>query len=382
MKRLIFITLLCCLQTSLFAVSINVFPTTVGRTKQAVISIDFDLEFASKDWKPEYLKYSLIPPGGDRVFCSEVVAVGKRMRFIFQINPANFVVFEKLVSDSTGYYLQNDEPIELSGETIAPGGLHDLTVIKINRIDEEAWKKYVVDEYSSEYLFSHLFKVGTPLGTGDSSKTTYFVELVQSGLWDHIGDWSMFWGIKGRWSTNQSDKLNYVQLFPLTIFHNSPVLNLAGSMGVETGYLGFSTEGRSFLKGEVEYRIPYNPIDLTLGKPRLRLKPVLDLSIQGSMGWGNVALPDSVKNGMDVNCSVRYDIPLGSVYYLQSNAEGFYSTITRDVQYRYDFSLGYIVDGSIRIAAEYKQGYQNVTYQFDKQILLGFVVDVLNENNQ
>jgi hypothetical protein len=380
MKMIVYTFTLLSFAISTYALNVRISSTSVGRSKRVIVVIDFDTTIASS-WKPDSSKYSLNSGDGDQVGCSkvEIVSAGKRLRCTFKITAANFTVFDRLISDSVGYYLQNNEPIELTNYTVAEGELAELSVSKIGRINVEAWKKYVLDEYSSSYLFPHLLKVGTPLGLTDSTKTIYFVELIQSDDWGHAGNWSIFWGLKGRWSTDREDRLNYAQLYPFTIFHSDPILKVASSVGIETGYLGFKRDGRAIVRGEVESRVPYNPIDFTLGNPRLRISPIIDFAIQGNWAWSDVSLPDSARRSVDVSCGIRYDVPVGSVYLLQSNIVGFYSTLTRDFLYRYDISLGYVVDGSIRIAAEFKQGYQNVTYQFDKQLLLGFVVDVLNE---
>ena len=49
------------------------------------------------------------------------------------------------------------------------------------------------------------------------------------------------------------------------------------------------------------------------------------------------------------------------------------------MQYAYELSLGYVANGDIRVMALYQQGYQGVTYQFDRKLLLAFAFDMLNE---
>lgn len=356
---------------------VGIGPTAVGRTKEVMIPVEFAETLRIK---PDSSKYALLTGSGEKVYCSKVVAVNKRMRFFFQLNSANFVIFERLISDSTGYAIINFESVASDGDTIHSGDLVDETQGKIRRISESAWKKYILDEYASQYLFPHSLNVGTQLGAGDSTKTVYFLELVQSGSWISSEKISVFWGIKGRWSTDNQDVMNYTKFYPATILFNGSSSRFSLMAGVETGYLGFRKQGRGAVKGEFQFRLPFNPIDFTLGTPRWRINPVMVLSGQWNTGWSDVKVPDSLKSSFDVRAAIRYDIPVGKNYYLQTSVIGNYSTVTEKLDYSYEISLGYIANGEVRIMALYKQGYQEVTYQYDRKLLLGFAFDILNQS--
>lgn len=352
--------------------------TYVDYTPAAKIILGSDSTIRSQSLDSN--KFALVNGAGEKIYSKRIQVTNKRINLVFPINSDNFVIFEQLVSDSSGYFLENEQEIEMSNGTVDIGELIPLTKGSIRRIPETSWKTYVLNEYSSHYLFPHEFKVGTRLGDEDTTKTTYFLELSQSGNWVNSEQPSIFWGLKGRWSTGKNDKFNFVQFYPLTLLYNQTSWRISVSTGLETGNQGFGKQGRGALKGEAQFRLPFNPVDFTLGNPRWRINPVINLSFQGNLGWADVALPDSIKRSADITCKIRYDIPVGKNYYLQTSAVGNYSTITKEIQYQYDFSLGYIVNGTIRIMAEYKQGYQEVTYQFDKQLLLGFALDILNES--
>lgn len=353
--------------------------TYVDPARKASIVLEFDDKLIQI---PTDSKFALVNGAGEKVHCSKVQAKSgiSFVTFVFEINSADFSMFERLVSDSSGYYLDNDEVMEFSGGNIPPGALQEMTKNRIGTILEDDWKRYILNEYLSQFLFPHHFKVGTRLGIQDSTKTVYFLELVQSGNWVDNSVLSVFWGVKGRWSTDVEDRLNNVQFYPVTVLLSKASWRVALSTGVETGYQGFGRLGRGTLKGEFQFRSPFNPVNLTLGSPRWRINPVVTLSVQGNLGWANVRLPDSVKNGLDASVQIRYDIPVANSYYLQTNAKWNYSTVTKEVQYLYEFSLGYILEGSVRVMAFYRQGFQDVSYQFDKQLLLGFAFDVLNQS--
>ena len=333
-------------------------PTAVGRTKRVVIAVDFDSLVTSA---PTASKCSLVAPGPQKVYCTEVVAFGSRIRFIFQVTSADFREFESLVADSNGFFLLNEEPIIFGRDTLAAGELEELTKDRIRTIAETDWKKYILDEYSAQYFFPHTFSVGSQLGLADSTKTSYFMSLVQSGNWFNGNGYSMYWAVQGRWSTDAQDKLNFAQFFPLALQYNGVSTRTAAMTCVETGFLGFGRGGRVSLLGQYQFHLPFNPIDLTLEHPRWRLNPVVTLAAQGGLTWANARLPDSTKRNFDGSIELRYDIPVASVYYLQTKCKGFYSTITKAVQYAYELSLGYVANGDIRVMALYQQGYQGTT---------------------
>ncbi len=374
--------LLCMsLLTSLIADSAlcaDVAPTSVGTTKELVVKVDFHAKITST---PDPSKYWLGAPGGEKVYCTSSTVIGKsktRIGFVFQITPANEAVFEKLVWDSSGYYLSNDEPIVTESSEVAQGELKNLTRDGIGRISQNDWNQYVMDAYAANYLFPPELNIGRNLSFEDSNKTIYNIEFAHSDAYLYSSDWHVFWGMKGRWSTDGNDRLNFAQLYPLILLHASPTLKFDAMAGVETGYLGFSKQGRALTKGELRYRLPYNPLDFTFGTPRVRIKPVLDLSFQGNWAWSDESLPDSLKRSADISADIRYDIPVGARYYLRSSVGADYTTTSKQLLYQYDLSLGYIVDGTIHIAAEYRQGYQAVSYQFDKQLLIGIGLELFD----
>jgi hypothetical protein len=326
-------------------------------------------------------QFSINNGTGESVFCTRIVIGKNRVKFFFLIKPSNFYAFEKLVTDSVGYFLDNKENIRLSDTTIQPGELHTITQNAIRKIPEDSWKKFVSNQYSAGYLFPPTFGVGMDPGaigadSARSAQTVYYVHLIQSGNWTDNAP--LFWGIQGRWSTGHNDKANFVKFYPLTVLFNTGVCKLSLGSGIETGYLGFEKQGQGILKADARFRLPFNLIDLTLGSPRVRIFPMISMSAQGNLGWADVPFSDSLKRDYDITAGIRYDIPISKTYLLQVGGKANYASSTQKVQYQYDMSLGYIANGTLRIAAAYEQGYQEVSYQFDRKLLLEFAFDVLN----
>jgi hypothetical protein len=156
------------------------------------------------------------------------------------------------------------------------------------------------------------------------------------------------------------------------------LLKVFAATGIESGYLGFAKQGRASLKGEAHYRLPFNPINMTLGFSRVRVNPTLSLAAQASDDWTDFDTLTSHKNHNDVTAGARYDIPVSDRYLLRLDAKANYGSALKKLQYQYHLSLGYIAGNTVRIAASYQQGYQEVSYVFDRELVLNFIFDVLN----
>ena len=362
--------------------------TTVQKESKEVIVI---MRF------PSSISANYTPVPGDFILATEteqlaasqiMIAPPSRVNMMvtFEVNSSSFVILEGLVSNTdtaaTGYYITNTQPILMADSTqMGAGGLKTYMLNRIPTISSTTWESYILDDYSAHYLFPQLFHIGTEVNPQDSADRSFYLEVQESKSWAPLlGSLSLNWGIEGRVSTSKTDSLQYAKIYPLVAQLNGISSRGALMAGVESGYEGFGKKGRVALKGVYQFRLPYNPVDLTLGFSRWRINPVLNLSVQGNAYWSDTALPDSLKSGADATLSLRYDIPVGKSYYLQTFAQGNYSTLTKELQYLYNFSFGYIIDGSIQVLASYQQGYQNVTYTFDKQLLIGIAISALNSN--
>lgn len=319
---------------------------------------------------------------------SDTVEIFKNRRKLaihFLCTPASFEIFSEMVGSTSaiinGYSLVNRFPIVLKDTVIDVGVSEKITKNTLHSIRESAWREYILNEYASHSLFPSRFNVGTQSTQENTNGTQYFIELSQSGMWANADQNQFFWGLQGRWSTRENDKLNFVQFYPAIIQWEISSWKIASMVGIETGKEGFLTAGRGTVKGEVYTRLGgwANIIDMSFGAPRLRLNPTIFASLQGYMNWSSISISDSARFGGDVIAGIRYDIPVGSNYLLQVNAKTLYSSLTKTLQYQYDISLGYILDGTLRIAATYKQGFQEVTYQFDRQLMFGVAIDILSQ---
>ncbi len=350
-------------------------PPAVGKNRMLVIPVDFSSAVRSA---PDARDCFLEGTGSERVYCEELAVIDRRIRFVFRVTPADFPVFDRLVTDPGSYALSSNGPIILAHDTLAPGALGEATAGRIPAIDPQAWSEYVLGDYASHYLFPQTFEVGTSIALHDSAVSVYHLEIAQSDRLFSAGSWSVFWGIQARWSSSKTDRMNYIRFYPVTALRPEPLFPVALSAGVETGPQGFSTAGRAFVSGTMEVRLPFNIIDMTFGAPRWRLNPLITLSLQAYRAWSGTALPDSLARGIEASSAIRYDIPVGKRYYLQTSTTFFYATGVRTIRYRLSTSIGYVVDGAMRVLLSYREGYQPVTYLYDSQLLAGIAFDPLN----
>lgn len=345
---------------------------------QILIKGNFERNQSDMGKRIDFDKIYIDNGNGEKIYSSQVMYVKKQMRIYFHISSNNFVVFEKLVSDSVGYFLNNTEDIQVGDSLINVGELQNITRNNIGKIKKDSWNEYVLNAYSANYLFPSTFDFGTELGLNDSAKTAYYLHIVHSGGWGK--NIPMFWGVKARWSTSDSDKANFMQIYPLTILLiKSPLSKISLGTGIESGYLGVAKEGRATIKTDAQFRLPFNPVDLTLGFPRVRVNPIITISAQYDNNWSDTNTSASYSQGYDVNAGLHYGIPISDKYYLQADSKLNFASQTQKVHYQYSLTFGYIANGTVRVAASYQQGYQEVSYVFDRKLLLGFAFDVLNK---
>jgi hypothetical protein len=328
-------------------------------------------------------KFALVTGSGQKVYASRVTGNrtgGKILKITFNVTTANFAAFEGLVGSDSGAYLINEAEIAFTSGTYAEGALQTDTQGKLAPITESDWNQYIINAYTSNYLFPQEFKVGTNLGQGDTSSLSYYLDVQQSRPWvTTTSNISFFWGLEGRWSTLANDPFNYAKLYPVVLQYDLVFSRLSLLGGVEIGAGGIGKNGRGTGMLNYEFRLPFDLVDLTFGSPRARIHPLIDISGQFSKAWSDTTLPDTLQQGLDVTGSIRYNIPVMDKYLLQTNACVNWSYQTKKVHYLYDLSLGYVVNGSVRVMVQYKQGYETVTQTFDKQLLVGFAFDALSK---
>jgi hypothetical protein len=144
---------------------------------------------------------------------------------------------------------------------------------------------------------------------------------------------------------------------------------------------------RTRINGSLTYTtmLP-NLIDLTFGsQKRLRLKPVVKLSVEYWDEINDYAVPDKLLKGGRIGGEIYYFVPVMERYSLL--VEGNVGFIlgdqfkkkhgAEDVVSRFDISLGYEVpDADLKILAKYSFGQNDISFMRDDRLLLGLAIDL------
>lgn len=190
--------------------------------------------------------------------------------------------------------------------------------------------------------------------------------------------------VKGQISTDSDDPLSRFHIYPVNVNLYSSrriPMNIVGQLGLE-GNQKF-TNGR-FNANLYWQGITPNLIDLTQGKHRLRLKPVLKLGVKGFQEFDNNRDESSNELSGEAYAELYYYIPILEYYSLLLEANVFYVFSNeimpeREIRWNYDATLGIKIPGTdFKIIAKYSFGENDMNFVKDDKLLLGFAMDILN----
>lgn len=186
---------------------------------------------------------------------------------------------------------------------------------------------------------------------------------------------------EGRVSTIPDDTLNYLKIYPLNMnIYTDDLLRHHAVLrsGIEADQL-FSTV-RVNLGLNVESIIP-NLIDLSYGHNRLRLKPVVSAGVSF---YNELRVPDGKDKQSEFlfHGEIYYYIPIMEAYYLLLQGRTFYDT-GRDPadawNYNASIALGLELSSApATIIARYIFGVNEITFEHDDQLLIGFAMDLFS----
>jgi hypothetical protein len=312
---------------------------------------------------------------------SMIQLVEQRAEVIEQFsNRRNYVFIDKpmRVKLTNGDYL-----------VVTPKALMEasLTNLVLSEQDREMW---IQARGGAHTLYQNRIDFGIRGDVADTARRefilsfSYFGIPVQSTPW-----WSV--AAKGQISSNKNDPLSKIGFFPLTV---GQTFGFEEAKPFTTGEIRawFGVEGdqplkRTRINGSLTYTtmLP-NLIDLTFGsQKRLRLKPVVKLSVEYWDEINDNVLPDKLLKGGKAGGEIYYFIPVMERYSLL--VEGNVGFIlgdqfkkkhgAEDVVSRFDISLGYeMPDADLKILAKYSFGQNDISFMKDDRLLLGFAVDL------
>ncbi|MBE0662761.1 MAG: hypothetical protein IH597_09850 [Bacteroidales bacterium] len=187
---------------------------------------------------------------------------------------------------------------------------------------------------------------------------------------------------EGRLSTFSADTLNYFKIYPINANLWEDKLmryHVVASSGLEADQI-FSN-ARINVNLNIESIIP-NLVNLTYGHDRLRLKPVVAAGISY---YNQIKVPDeSLKqNAFLLSGEIYYYIPVMEAYYFLVHAKTFYDT-GREKAVAWDYHASVALGLELKsapatIIAKYAFGANEITFEHNDQLLIGFAMDLFGE---
>lgn len=196
--------------------------------------------------------------------------------------------------------------------------------------------------------------------------------------------YGLYFFSEGRISTTPADTLNFLKIYPVNLnLWTDGLLRHHATLqgGIEADQL-FNTM-RVSLGLNVESIIP-NFIDLSYGHNRLRLKPVVAAGVNF---YNELIVPGDRKKQNDflLYGEIYYYIPIMEAYYLLLQGRTFYDTGRNPADawnYNASIALGLEMKAApATIIARYVFGVNEITFEQDEQLLIGFAMDLFGGRN-
>jgi len=195
----------------------------------------------------------------------------------------------------------------------------------------------------------------------------------------------LFFFSEGRLSTNKFDSLNFFRILPINAniwSQKNALYHFAANAGLEANQQ-FSM-ARVLAGVKFEGIIP-NLIDLTYGYDRLRLKPVITAGINY---YNEVRVPEgqNKQSAFLLSGEIYYYVPVMDSYYLLVQGKTFYDTGKKQADaWNYNISLALGLEfpsAPATILAKYVFGANEVTYERNDHLLIGFAMDLFTSSRK
>lgn len=195
----------------------------------------------------------------------------------------------------------------------------------------------------------------------------------------------LFFFSEGRLSTNKFDSLNFFRILPINAniwSQKNALYHFAANAGLEANQQLSMVRVLAGVK--FEGIIP-NLIDLTYGYDRLRLKPVITAGINY---YNEVRVPEgqNKQNAFLLSGEIYYYVPVMDSYYLLVQGKTFYDTGKKQADaWNYNVSLALGLEfpsAPATILAKYVFGANEVTYERNDQLLIGFAMNLFSSSRK
>lgn len=224
-----------------------------------------------------------------------------------------------------------------------------------------------------------------PSNESSSEKNEFNASFKIRKKYSFLDDLPLYFYTEGLLSTNSSDSLNYLMVYPLNYNFLNKGNELVGQLGVEGDqtFSNYRVTGNFYWNGLIP-----NVVDLTFGENRLRLKPVMKLGVKFYKEFGNSRVPMYNENEFSnqIFGELFYHIPVMKIYSIILEGKAFYdfsSSINPDRNINYNFSATVGIDipkTDFKTIFKYTKGNNMVSSQSDDYLMLGLLVDLFKSN--
>ncbi|HNP19218.1 MAG TPA: hypothetical protein PKL31_12335 [Fulvivirga sp.] len=310
-------------------------------------------------------------------------------------------IINALLSGDFDYQFENQYDLYVIQRKV--GSPTDTTRFKLSKeqIINETKNKLTLSEDDKtelvESLNGHITRTENTLDFGiipseksDTDNTEFYASFSYQKGYIFPYKNPFFFSAKGIISTNSSDSLNYLSIYPVSYriaeYDKSGQpknYDLVAQLGIE----GNQTFTNYRIAGNLYWQslIP-NLIDLTMGENRLRLKPVVKIGAKLYKEYDNNRLVETDnEDSNQVFGEIYYYIPIKKLYSLILDANAFYDfseslNPNGEIKYNISATLGIdIPKTGFKTIFKYLEGENGITYQKDQLLMIGLMADLFSQ---
>lgn len=232
-----------------------------------------------------------------------------------------------------------------------------------------------LDGYKSFYY--DRFDAGWRNAESDSAQAAGYLDFAKA---IPLGNGFMV-ELEGLLSNNTDDLTTYFQVSPL--YYHTP----DNKFHINTAYQTSLNGDEQRINGRVSYRtvLDQNPIDLTYGYDRLRLKPYLNAGMSVMFFTESLHPERKQEYFYEPFARLLYIIPISEKYTARIDAFTYWRSEKRafnfdsdNIKWQGTVQLGYGLGNSLQIIGKYSYGTFDFTNETNNRLMVGFFAELLN----
>jgi hypothetical protein len=236
------------------------------------------------------------------------------------------------------------------------------------------------------FIVNNNLNVGAiPSDESSSNKTEYYAEFKYRNKYSFIKKADISFFVEGLLSTNASDSLNYLSVYPVNYNFIKGKNELVWQIGIEGNqtFSNYRVTGNFYWNGLLP-----NFVNLTFNEDRLRLKPIVKVGLKFYQEIENNRLQGFDDNEFSNQAFVNlyYYIPIMKSYSLILSGSCFYdfnksANPDSEIMYNYSATLGIeIPKTEFKTIFKYSYGENGISYKKNNTLMIGFLLDIVGIN--